>query len=284
LVTGSGKAISSEEIFSKNRLETFGRFIQSKLSPVAGLAVELSSGKTFLGEPIPEFRDKSELAQWALYQKLTPLVIQDTIDAFQYSQNKAATALALPLAFHGIGVQTFETNSLDDLSQMRNQYSTEVFGKDWDNIGPLSQKALRLYKPQIAEQEKISSFERRNAVFDVKRQREAGVTVEKSLSRKVRNEMDDLSITLGGLSRTITRNWRLNGELYKKYQTDLGKILNRILPQIVSNPAYQALPPQMRQRIMEKIITQSKAAIRKSVVMTANINDLEDVRRGVEDD
>jgi len=86
------------------------------------------------------------------------------------------------------------------------------------------------------------------------------------------------------LSRTITRNWRLNCELYKKYQTDLGKILNRILPQIVSNPAYQALPPQMRQRIMEKIITQSKAAIRKSVVMTANINDLEDVRRGVEDD
>ncbi len=284
LITGKGKAISSKELFTKNRLETFGRFVQSKLSPAVSLLVELSSGKTFLGEPIPEFKDKADLAQWALYQKLAPLVLQDTIDAFKYSQNKAATALALPLAFHGIGVQTFETNALDDLSQMRNQYSVEVFGKEWDDIGPLSQKALRLYKPQIEEQERISSFERRNAVFDVKRQREAGVKVEKSLSREVRDEMDDLSLTMGGLSRTITRNWRLNGTLYKKYQTDLGRILNKILSKVINNPNYQALPPQMRQRIMEKLIKQSKAAVRKSIVMTANMNDLEDVRRGVEDD
>ena len=237
-----------------------------------------------MGEPIPEFKDKADLAQWALYEKLAPLVVQDTIDAFKYSQNKAATALALPLAFHGIGVQTFETNSLDDLSQMRNQYSVEVFGKEWDDIGPLSQKALRLYKPQIGEQERISSFERRNAVFDVKRQREAGVKVEKSLSREVRNEMDDLFLTLGGLSRTITRDWRLNASLYKKYQTDLSRILNKILPKIISNPEYQALSPQMRQRILEKVILQSKSVVRKGIIMTANMNDLEDIRKGVEDD
>ncbi len=284
LVSGKGKAISSEEIFTKNRLETFGRFIQSKLSPVAGLAVELSSGKTFLGEPIPEFRDEFELAQWALYQKLAPLVLQDTIDAIKYSQNKAATALSLPLAFHGIGVQTFETNALDDLSQMRNQYSTEVFGKEWDNLGPLSQKALRLYKPQIGEQERIASFERRNAAFDVKRQREAGVTVEKSLSREIRNEMDDLSLSIGGLSRTITRNWRLNGSLYKKYQTDLGRILNKVLPKIIDNPSYQELSPRKRQLILEKLIKRLRGVVRKNIVMTANIKDLEDVRKGVEDD
>ncbi len=222
--------------------------------------------------------------QRAVCDKLDPLLIKDTIYAFKYAQNKGATARALPLAFHDIGVQTFETNSLDDLSQMRNQYSVEVFGKEWDDIGPLSQKALRLYKPQIEEQERISSFERRNAIFDVKRQREAGVKVEKSLSREVRNEMDDLFVTVGGLSRTITRNWRLNGTLYKKYQTDLSRILNKTLPKIINNPSYQSLPPQMKQRILKKVIEQSRAAVRKSIIMTANMKDLEDVRKGVEDD
>ncbi len=47
LITGKSKAVSSGEIFTKTRLETFGRFIQSKLSPFAGLGIELLSGKDF---------------------------------------------------------------------------------------------------------------------------------------------------------------------------------------------------------------------------------------------
>ena len=78
LITGQSKAVSSGEIFTKNRLETFGRFIQSKLSPAAGLGIELLSGKDFLGEPLPTFETKGELADYVM-QKLAPLVIQDTM-------------------------------------------------------------------------------------------------------------------------------------------------------------------------------------------------------------
>ena len=284
IITGKGKAVSSGEIFTKNRLETFGRFIQSKLSPVAGLGIELLSGKDFLGEPIPTFENKTDLAEWALYKKLAPLVLQDTVDAIKYSQNKGAAALAFPLAFHGVGVQTYETNALDDLTQMRDHYSTRVFGKEWKNLGPLSQEALREYKPQIVEQEGIAKFERRNASFDVKRQREAGVTVEKSLSREVRNEMDRVFVSLSGLSRTITRDWRLNADLYKKYQDDLSFLLNKILPRIISKPGYKSQSPQVRQKILKSIIKEAKAAVRKNIVLKANMKDLQDIREGVEDD
>ena len=47
LITGQGKSIRSDEIYTKNRLEVFGSFIQSKLSPAVGLGVELLSKKTF---------------------------------------------------------------------------------------------------------------------------------------------------------------------------------------------------------------------------------------------
>ncbi|KKN03288.1 hypothetical protein LCGC14_1109240 [marine sediment metagenome] len=281
LITGKSRAVSSGEIFTKTRLETFGRFIQSKLSPVAGLGIELLSGKDFLGEPLPTFETKGELAYYVM-QKLAPLVIQDTVDAIRYSDNKAMTAAAFPLAFHGIGVQTYETNALDDLTQMRDHYSTRVFGKEWKNIGPLSQDALREYKPQIVEQEGIAKFERRNAAFDMKRQREAGVTVEKSLPRDVRKEMDRVAVSVGGLSRTITRNWRLNADLYKKYQDDLSFLLNKVLPRVISKPGYQSQLPEVRQRILEFIIKEAKAAVRKNIVLKANMQDIEDIRQGVE--
>ncbi len=284
LITGRSKAVSSGEIFTKSRLETFGRFVQSKLSPFASLSVELLSGKDFLGEPIPTFENKSDLFEWAIFQKLSPLIIQDTVDAIRYSENRAAMALVFPLAFHGIGVQTYEKNALDDLTQMRDHYSTRVFGKEWKNIGPLSQNALREYKPQIGEQERIAKFERRNASFDVKRQREAGVTVEKSLSREVLNEMNSVAVSVGGLSRTIVRNWRLNSDLYKKYQDDLSFLLNRVLPRVISKPGYKSQPPKVRQKILEFIIKEAKSAIRKNIVLKANMQDIEDIRQGVEDD
>ncbi|KKK84354.1 hypothetical protein LCGC14_2784180, partial [marine sediment metagenome] len=239
LIAGRTKSTTTGEKFTKSRLEIFGRFIQSKLSPVAGLGVEVLSGKNFLGEPIPKFKDYAEFAQWAIYEKFAPLVLQDTIDAITYSEHKAMGALAFPLAFHGIGVQTYKTSVLDDLTQMRDHYSTRVFGKEWKNLGPLSQDALREYRPQIVQQERIAKFERRNASFDVKRQREAGVTVEKSLSREVRKEMDRVSVSLGGLSRTIVRNWRLNADLYKKYQDDLSFLLNKVLPRVINKPGYK---------------------------------------------
>ncbi len=284
LITGRSKAISSGEIFTKNRLETFGRFVQSKLSPVAGLGVELLSGKDFLGEPIPTFENRADLFEWAIFQKLSPLIIQDTVDVIRYSENKAALALTFPLAFHGIGVQTFAPNALDDLTQMRDHYSTRVFGKEWKDIGPLSQNALREYKPQIVEQENITKFERRNAPFDVKRQREAGVTVEKSLSREVRREMDSVAVSVGGLSRTIVRNWRLNADLYKKYQDDLSFLLNKVLPRIINRSGYQSQPPEVRQKILELIIKEAKSAVRKNIVLKANMKDIEDIREGVEQD
>ena len=284
LGSGRGKAVSSGEMFTKSRLETFGRFIQSKLAPTPQLAVELLSKKTFLGENLPEFKNKAELMEWIIYQKLAPLVAQDTIDAFRYSESKAATALALPLAFHGIGVQTFDKNALDDLTEIRDHYSMEVFGKQWNNLGPLAQEALRTEKPQIPEQELIAKFERRNATFDIKRQREAGIKVEKSLPRPIQDEMDSLNVTLGGLSRTIVRNWRLNAELYQKYQDDLSLILGKALPKIIGAPSYKEQKPEDRQKILEWVIKQSKAAVRKQIVMEANMKDIEDISKGVEDE
>ncbi len=277
---GKGKAVTTGELFTKSRLETVGRFIQSKLNPATGAVIEQLSGKDFLGRPLPQFRDSQERNKYML-AKITPLVIQDFIEAEKTHGIKSAFGVGIA-AFHGIGMQTFERTPLDDLTQMRDQYSVQIFQQKWDDLGPDAQDALREYKPQIRQQELVAKFERRNAAFDATKQREAGARIEKSLPRDMLAAMEAVNVTVGGLSRTIARNWRLNATLYKKYEKDVGNLLNDILPQIVNDPRWVNTPPELQQEILSELITEIKSAVRKQIVLDANMGDLEDIRRGVE--
>lgn len=274
LITGQGKSIRSDEIYTKNRLAVFGQFIQSKLSPVMGLGVEILSGKTFLGEPLPDKVDTPEGAIEYAIQKLAPLAIQDTVDAWRF-QGKEAAAVAGPLAWYGIGVQTYEPSPLDNLTDIRDHYAMETFGTEWAELGPITQEALEAHRPQIVEQERISKFDRRNAEFNARRQREAGRAVEKALPKKVLREMTLLGVTVGGLSRTLTRGWRLNGELYSKYQKDLANILSKVMPKIMAIEGYNALPYDIKVEMVEGVLRESKIAIRNNIIVNANLKDVE---------
>lgn len=285
MATGQGKSTSGEkEIYTKDRLETFGRFIQSKMSPLGGLAIEMLTGKDFLGEPLPEFKNTDEFLEYAIYKKLTPLIIQDTIDAIRYSESKPGLALAFPAAFHGVGVQTYDRKPIDDLSDMQDFYAKQVFHKPWRELGPDSQKALTEYRPQIAEAAAVAKYERRNATFDLRKQREAGLEIEKALPDGVMDEMDSLNVTVGGLSRTLTRNWRLNKRLYAEYKDTVSGSLNKVLPKVMGNSAYQRQDDAGKQGILKMVIDDVKQAIRQKIVAEANMTDLEDLKKGVEQD
>ncbi len=282
LLSAQGKSLRSGEIYTKNRLDVVGKFIQSKLSPLAGLAVDLASGEDFLGEPLPTFEDKGKLMEY-VYSKLAPLVIQDTIEAVQ-TEGWVGGLSAGAAAFNGIGVQTFERTTQDNLTDLRDKFSIEVYQRTWENIGPLAQKLLRMEEPSIVEQEKIAKFERRNATFDATRQREAGAAVEKKLPDSVMDEMDSLSITVGGLSRTIVRNWRLNAKLYKRYQDDVATKLTKELTKLINSSSYKSWTPATKQRMLDFHISRAKASVRRKIVMDANMSSFEDIRTGVEDD
>jgi len=79
-------------------------FVRSKLAPVPGLLWSLKSGKTFIGEEL-----SAENAESIIYQELTPLAVQDWIDAVRWSNEGASTIYGL-LAMLGVGVQTWSNN------------------------------------------------------------------------------------------------------------------------------------------------------------------------------
>ncbi len=79
------------------------RFAETKLAPVPSLGVDLLRGSDFVGKPFNTWN--------ALYQRLTPLLLQDAIDLYRQGNNSAGNiALASALygvGFWGIGAQTY---------------------------------------------------------------------------------------------------------------------------------------------------------------------------------
>ena len=279
---GQGKSINSGELYTKNRLEIISKFIQSKLSPAAGLGIELLSGEDFLGRPLPSFEQEGEMMTYVL-SKLSPLILQDMVEATR-TEGWIGGLASGAAAFNGIGVQTFERTTQDNLTDLRDRHSMSTYNTSWENLGPIAQKLLRWENPDIAEQEKIAKYERRNATFDASRQREAGAAVEKELPDGVMSELDRMSVSVNGLSRTITRNWRLNAKLYQRYQDDVAARLNEVLPTLIESDGYQDWMPSIKQRMLDFYIRQAKASVRRKIVMDANMASFEDVRKGVEQD
>jgi len=81
------------------------RFAQSKLSPAAGLFLDMLVGRTYVGE---ELRPESKVVLAQSWRRLAPLFVQDMIDALVIDGLEGGLA-AIP-AFFGAGVYTSEEN------------------------------------------------------------------------------------------------------------------------------------------------------------------------------
>lgn len=98
------------------------RFIRGKLSPLAGLVVDLTDGKTFIGEKLVFDRSASgneKNGWWHIAQSLgVPLSSNDIYEAFK--ENSLANALMLtPFIVAGAGKSTYQ---LDEYARTVNPY------------------------------------------------------------------------------------------------------------------------------------------------------------------
>lgn len=104
LKTGQRKT-STGQIVDANRLDTVGRWLQTKKSPAVGLATDLLQGKDFVGQPL-DLKTKEGIGNQA-WQRLAPLFLQDMADAAKLSGNQWRALSAGPSAI-GAGVQTYQ--------------------------------------------------------------------------------------------------------------------------------------------------------------------------------
>jgi hypothetical protein len=277
IAMGKAKSTTTGRISDIERGNVLWRFIQSKLSPIAGLSVDAARGETFLGK---QLNTEPETVSRELYERLMPLFIQDVIDTSVDRGWDKTTGLASLAALHGVNVMTYQPSAGSEVARLKNFYAQEMLNKQWDDLSPNIQKMLKEYRPQITLMERQAKVERESTSFlanMIRAQDKAAKRVVKSLPRNVQKEMERLQVRIPGLSRRIGTNWYLNNKRYKEYEKDTAKTLNKILPKIMTSSMWNKMPDEVRFQVITRIVEKVKKAARDKIVHNATINDLEEL-------
>ena len=273
MILAQQKSTSTKRKYKVKRLDVLGRFLQTKLSPPVGLAVDLYKGQTFLGDRL-DFDHATVMEQ--AYQRLTPLFMQDTIDAIRY-QGLESASITGPAAFFGIGAQTYPEKISQTAARLKDIKAKETFGSNWNDTSAIGQKMLRALNPEITELEIQSKNERENYDFIskiIQEQKDTGMRIQKSMPKKIQEDMEDINFQIAGLSRHIGQNWYLNDAYYKEYETKTKNVLSKVLPKIINIQGYKEMPLIYKREVLDKIISKTKQIIRKEIIDKANYNDL----------
>lgn len=156
IITGERKTATGR-VQDIARMETMERFFRSKASPVFGLAWDIIEGETFIGEALSL---EAEGVGEQVYQRLTPLFIQDLIDAIK-EEGWIGGFIAIPAAF-GVGAVTYP-GSLDAYERHIPEIPSDML-LDWqeaiqmgggrlayENLNVLQKAWLRRYCESIGD-------------------------------------------------------------------------------------------------------------------------------------
>ncbi len=154
------------------RSEILGRFLQSKTAPVTGLLIDILKGQTYMGEDIVPKDIRGLGGQ--LWNRLTPLFIQDLADAINEDGAKSGMA-ALP-GFFGVGVTTYK----NDVKRVQNQIAQEKYKMSWEEVGTkmgdMAQYELGKDSPEL--QAVMEKEDEANLGTNYSRWREEGTNIE----------------------------------------------------------------------------------------------------------
>jgi hypothetical protein len=142
LLTGARKTIGTGEIVPADRKQVFTRFLQSKLSPQAGTAVDLWRGETYMGEDITS---EPTSVRTQLFNRLTPLFLQDMTEAIR--DNGVRGGFTAAPGVIGVGVQTFYTagQKVDTLTK---KYDPQ--GRSYNQMATVEFDRLMADHPDLA--------------------------------------------------------------------------------------------------------------------------------------
>ncbi len=238
IATGEIKSTATKKITKKPRLtlnqteaNIVRDFLRTKLAPVPGAAFDSFIGETVEGLPVEA---TSNFLTKATANLLAPLFIQDMVDALKFQEQDGQLPISAGLAFHGIGVQTWELAPFAELELARDSISRQTYGKDYDQLTwsevTILDRDILVNHPGIGELEREARFES-NSVNFLRKQgldaRKSERFVMKRVNKELLADFEEMKLRIGGVNREVGQ-WRLNDEQYKEYQEKTAKNINEI--------------------------------------------------------
>ncbi len=242
MYTGEIKTTATGKIKKKDRVgagvdNILGTFLRTKLAPVPGFGFDVLLGETFEGIPVEATK---EFAGKAAFRSLTPLFIQDSIDAWRFQGMDAQFPLSATLAFTGIGVQTWEVAPFAQLELAKDSLSRQTFGKNYDQLSfsevSMLDRDILVNHPGITDLEREAKFSSEGLNFHLRiarDERKSELLLEKRINKDLLADLNEIKLGVGGVSRTFG-SWRLNDEQYKEYQKRVADNVNSLFNEMKS--------------------------------------------------
>lgn len=272
MLTGKHKT-QAGEYSDIEKFDIVTKYLQSKSSPVTGFAIDYLKGEDYLGKPLA---GSQEDIVGQIWQRFAPMFIQDMQAYIKYNNLDMDILYAAPLAFHGVTALTYPLSKSAEETMYKNAKAQEFYGDKWENLGPELQQMLKTFDPNITELELISEQEKNTRTVNtrfLKEQRKTEKKLFNSLPKEMRSELNKLLVDVGGLNRVIADGWYLNDQRYAEYQMLVSKELKQSLPMYLE----MDLDPLFKRMFIEDMIDDIKELVRREIVYSANINDLEKI-------
>ena len=274
MMSGKKRSITGNR-YTVGRGAIMQQFARSKAAPSVNIVWDAFTGRKVTGEPVDWSTKEGVFTN--LWNYFGPMIMQDTMDLV--NNDPYQTAPGMLLAFVGGGVQSYPLLPSQQAVIMKKKLAMETFGKDWDELGPALQKALYTIHPELELQDRVVKATRSDWNSISLRTTEsqlAGKKVMKALPKFVQQELIDLNLTVGGLSRQVgSSSYFLNETRFDVYRDDTAAMLNNILPKIVESSEYQSLESGARYKLMEALIKKVKMVARNEVLNKTKTQDMQ---------
>lgn len=277
LVSGEIKA-QSGRVVPITAKDTITSFLQSKLGPMPAYALDLLKGENFIGEPTNLEADNMVKA---FYEKLSPLFMQDLIDATRFS-GPGVGAAGGALAFFGASVTSYPKSKSTEVQHNKNMLAQQVLGANWDALSDVVQGLFRDQYSEIGYMEREAKFDRSGFGFLTKmaEQRDKSVKkMRKAMPGDVQEEFDSLNLKLGGVSSKIGTDWFLNEERRKQYESTVTDLYRTVLPKLIRSPKWDSVPPIFKIQILTKVMNELKEKVRQDILASARLQDIQRIQR-----
>jgi len=231
VATGKIKSTGTKKTKDKSRASIVGSFLRTKLAPVPGGIADVFIGETMAGDPVEA---TGEFVGKKAFESLTPLFIQDMIDAFKFQEIDGQLPISAGLAFHGIGVQTWELAPFAELELEKDSLSRQTYGVDYEDLtwsqATTLDKDILINHPGMVELERQIKFEQNSVNFARKQMLDARKSerlIMKKMSKDLLGDFEEMKLRVGGVDRNVGQ-WRLNDEQYKRYQDLVATSINEL--------------------------------------------------------
>ncbi len=261
LITGERKSTATGKVQNINRLEAMASYLEFKLSPTAGIALDVLRKETRRGEEL-KF-DKATIKSVA-FNRLTFIFAKDIVEAIRHQGLDGSTPFSVVGAFHGLGVQTWPVSPFAQAALLQDKYALETFGKLWQNLGPAQQQMIQKTNPDLEQLRRQGRFEQVAPVRLEKALRqsfEAGKNVESRIDPDVKTELERLQVSVGNVPRSLGR-FTLNDNRFEVFQQLLAGEINKLKP-ILDSKSFRSLSDAHKVKFIEQRIqaARKRAAI-----------------------